>query len=866
MIFALITIVISCFIWLIFTWPLAQHLDTGICSSSQNIEKGAVRSMIPGDHFQLMYHFGLAEDMLNGTIKPFHNPYEFNDGDDEKRFRPGAYFAPFSLCFAFFSPLLGQSVGWNITSLLSIVLTYLASFLLCRRYTPNAFLARLAALLSITLPVRWISLLGGSPAGFAMLWIPVLYLGLDIAIRDRRASGGVLAGVALLFSAWTDLHVFFFSALSSPAWCLIALIQGHSFNIRDWKCYKRLIYALLPFAGFALLTAAYMVVRNVFVLNEGSYAGNARTSFMLFSPVARGLVSASAEGVSRTLYLGFLLIGTLCTGTLFIIYDSWRNRFKDWHIVIVTSLLVAGCGLCAILALGSNGPAHGKIFKLCRTLIPPYSMVRQPAKIFCLLPTLTSMIAAGVLAFIFSRKRSLIWYASVGIVAFAIAASLKSQTSATICLLDGEQPAYAAVTESATAKGEIPRALVIPLWPGDSANSSVYLHYARQSHIRMVNGYSPVSPGGYMENVFMRLESINKGFLRDDQVAWLQSRGIHHIILHENAFPEKVSPFPVCFTLKRLLNHPRLELLKQASEIWTFKIVDRREDAPHALRKWDYAFPTRRWQASRCADENALTVDDATAGNGKSVILSTAGGQLITKQSPRAPLFAYVPSLRWLIRAKGEGTLRADTLVGSATNATQHVKIDSQDWQWSTVSFTPFDDYDRPAVSCRAEQGTIMIDSLILAAGPWHTPTHNTPLEIPASCFFHAGYTDVDDHAVVLRPDYEPNEEIFYGPHLPLERGHFRLTLVFASDATPGTRLGELCMHVGREPSRLLGNVCAGEDATFTFETDNNLPVRFGLKYSREAEIRIKKMQIESIELATPSASGKTGNTATDTL
>ena len=817
--------------------------------------------MIPGDHLQLMYHFGLAEGMLTGSVKPFYNPYEFNDGDDGKRFRPGGYFAPFSLCYAAFAALLGQSAGWNITSLLSIILTYLASFLLCRRYTPNAFLAGVAALLSITLPVRWISLLGGSPAGFAMLLIPVLYLGLDIAIRDRRASGGVLAGVALLFSAWTDLHVFFFSAISSPAWCLIALIQGHSFNFRDWDSYKRLIYAMLPFAGFVALTAAYMVVRDSFVLSEGSYAGHSRTSFMLFSPKAHGLVSASAKDVSRVIYLGFLLIGTLCTGTLFVAYNSWRNRFKDRHVVIVTSLLVAGCALCVILALGSNGPAHGKIFKLCRALIPPYSMVRQPAKIFCLLPTLTSMIAASILASIFAKNRAFIWYAGVCIVAVAITATLKSQISATICLLDGEQPAYAAVTESAATKGEIPRALVIPLWPGDSANSSVYQHYALQSRVRMINGYSPVVPGGDMENVFMRLESINKGFLRDDQVAWLQSRGIHHIILHENAFPEKVSPFPVCFTLQRLLNHPRLELLKHSSEIWTFKIVDQRENAPHALQNWNYAFPTRRWQASNCTYEDALTVDDATAGNGKSVILNTTSGQLITKRSPRAPRFAYIPSLRWMIRAKGEGTLRADTLVGSETNATQHVIIDSPDWQWSTVSFAPFDDYDRPAVSCRAEQGTIMVDSLILAAGPWHTPTHDTPLEIPASCFFHAGYTDSDDQAVVLRPNYEPAEEIFYGPHLPLEKGCYRLTMVFASDAIPGTRLGELGLRMSRKLSYLLGNVCAGEDATFTFDVDNNLPVRFGLKYSREAEIRIYKIRIERIELATQSASDTTVDT-----
>ena len=35
-------------VWLLFTWPLPRHFSDGVPSSSQNVERGAVRTMI--DH------------------------------------------------------------------------------------------------------------------------------------------------------------------------------------------------------------------------------------------------------------------------------------------------------------------------------------------------------------------------------------------------------------------------------------------------------------------------------------------------------------------------------------------------------------------------------------------------------------------------------------------------------------------------------------------------------------------------------------------------------------------------------------------------------------------------------------------------
>ncbi len=45
-----LALLISLVVWILFSWPLALHLQTAIPSSSRNIEVGQTRAMIPGDH------------------------------------------------------------------------------------------------------------------------------------------------------------------------------------------------------------------------------------------------------------------------------------------------------------------------------------------------------------------------------------------------------------------------------------------------------------------------------------------------------------------------------------------------------------------------------------------------------------------------------------------------------------------------------------------------------------------------------------------------------------------------------------------------------------------------------------------------
>ena len=143
-----------------------------------------------------------------------------------------------------------------------------------------------------------------------------------------------------------------------------------------------------------------------------------------------------------------------------------------------------------------------------------------------------------------------------------------------VCLLPGPNAAYAAAVSDAEARGLVPRALVLPIWPGDSSYSSIYEYHAMRAGLRMLNGYAAVTEPAYVERVFRRFETMTEGDFTDDQYAALRKTGVTHVILHEDAFPSKVSLFPFGATLRRHLANPRIRLLSHSSGAWTFAVVD----------------------------------------------------------------------------------------------------------------------------------------------------------------------------------------------------------------------------------------------------------------------------------------------------
>ncbi|MCA1809621.1 MAG: hypothetical protein LC725_09260, partial [Lentisphaerae bacterium] len=615
---------LALYAWL--SWPLPLFLTSGIPDRASP-RNTSIHLMEPGDHLQLMYHFWLAGDMLAGRTTPFHNLYEFNTGDDRERYSPGSYYIPFSLIYSGIAALGGQALGWNLTSFLAVWGTLLLTWLLTRRYVEEEWLAALTAIVSLLLPFRWINLFGGSPAGFAMLWVPAIWLGVDLAVRRRSLAGGALAGISVCLASWCDTHVFFFSVLALPAWAILAFVADGGFRQRSFREYAGIVIALLPLVlgvGLALASPAifqWMTIRHTGTAPEPRLLSQ-RTldEVRLYSPPARGLFDPRVPGLGEHVYIGLAAPLLIMLGGLAWLVQSPRHWRKHAGHLAMWLLICCVIAVTALLALGVRGPGGGELLAIARRLIPPYSMVRQTAKIFILMPSLLAVAMAIAGGILMRRLR----YRKIGLgltvlLCLAAAYEYSKQVHAGISLLESSQGAYAAVANDAAAKGLAPRALAIPLWPGDSHYTSFYQHFAAIYRIRMVNGYRPFVRENYYTNVFEKLVSVNQGWLTDEQIEHLSAMNIDYIMLHEDKFPEKVSPFPVTQTLRNLLEHPRLELLHQDQSVWAFRLLDQPSSKPPYAPHWDVYGSARHWDATRTRHVKAQTVDDLQAGGGQAL-------------------------------------------------------------------------------------------------------------------------------------------------------------------------------------------------------------------------------------------------------
>lgn len=832
----LLTLPLTLVVWACFSWPLPRYAASGMPCSAANVERGHARRMIAGDHLQLLYHFRLAEDMLFGSTPLFNNLYEFNAGDDDARREPGTYYAPFSVVYAVAARIGGQALAWNLTGFLSLWLTLAATAILAQRYCRCPGMALIASLVAISLPYRWFALLGGSPTGFAMALVPVLLLGLDDAVRKDCAGGGAIAGVAILCAFAADLHVFFFSVLLTPCWCLFALLQRTDFAWRKPAAYRRPALALLPAA--ALAAVAYALSRLVAEeLATGVMADGWRLSQVApYSPRAAGLLAWTSLGIGNQVYIGVLpLVVTVLGGLVLGAAAPWdrpeqRRKLFNW------ALLVSGAALVIVLALGVHGPFAAAVLRAARGFVPPYRMVRQTAKIFCLLPPLLAVLAAisfdAVLGNGRGRRRV---RNALAVLMALLVLEHRCRINATVCLLDDTQEAYRAVAEDAPRGSDPARAVAVPLWPGNSHWTSLNQHYASLYRLRMVNGYRPAVQRAYVDDVFRPLESLNQGVITTNQLAVLRDRDISHLLLHEDAFPAQVSPFPVGVTLRRLLEHPHLEFLRQDERVWAFRIAaGGRGDEPQPL-DWPYLFPAQRWEAERLAGAGTDAVALADAGGGGCARLDTPGDAC--RLHLRAPIGA-APQLRWMLRVRGAGELRCETAIDTDTANVRATSVAGESWTWQDVPFPETPPFFTPSLTVTSVSGQLDLDLVLLAAGPWPPFGLGESRALPAPCFFHAGYTDLQDGSVVLNPDTETVRDVLFGPMLPIDRGRYAVDVRLACDAPAGTYLGWIERSVAGTRTRVM-TVAAGKPAHAEFEQTTNLPLELYFSYTRAAPLRL---------------------------
>lgn len=835
------SLIISATVWTVMTWPLTLHFNSGIAASHHRGDY-PVREMIPGDHLQLLYHFWLFGDMVTGHTPWFTNLYEFNTGVDEDRFELTYNFLPFSLLCAVLSWLGGQAFGWNMTAFLSIWLTYWLTWLLTARYTRSEVVAAVAALPGIVLTYRWFALLGGSPTGFGMMWTPMLMLGLDAAVRDQRVSGGLWAGLALFFAGISDTHVYFFLVLFTPIWCVISFTLKPDFRWAEWRAYRRTLLALMP----AVLLGGLSILKSKLLARELSDSimahGRRLGEVAAFSPRPEGLLSRAPLHVHSQAFIGWTVPLLILLGLITILILALRKRPVTWRPALFSTLVIAAAAGIVLLALGPHAPHEARLFVYLREWIPPYAMIRQAAKIYCLLPQLMAVaLAVGLPAMLAGFDHPKWRHTAVILAGILMLLDFRGHIDPLICLLRDEQAAYAAIADDARSRGVAPRALIVVLWPGDSHYASVYQHFISKYRIRMLNGYRPAVPQEYRDEIFWPYQSINQGLMTDEQADGLLDMGVQYLLVHEDLFPEQVSPFPVTFTLKHLRTHPRLAFMEQADRVWAFRVLPEpeppREDP---LPAWNTWFPARLWNVEQHRrHETDFFPHFDGAGTGY-LAFNRPDAAVLLQHTSSPP----APDLRWMIRVRGKGRLRAMVMVRDQVHHEDELQIISEDWTW--VDFL-FPTKEQLRVSLRMEwlAGEVEVDMALLTAGSWQPPMPGETLELPAPLFFHAGYTDHQTGHLVFKPLSEPRRRILYGPRLPFDAGVYVVEMLFDTDAPSGTVLGRLRFETEvREADEKQVDVVAGKPIRARVEHPANLPLTFSFDYDRTGRMEIRSFRI----------------------
>jgi len=835
----LFSILAVCLLWLVFSWPLARYFDAAIPSSSADIEKGGPRRMIQGDHLQLLYYYWLNADMLIGKTPFFYNVYEYNTGDDETRKYVGFDEYPWVLVFLPAYLIGGRAVGWNVMCLASIWATFIFTWLWISLHGKRGQTAFWMSLTAISLPFLWAMLMGGSPAGVAMAWVPMMLYGIELLLRKGSIWGGVWAALGVLFSVLNDGHVAFFGLLAGVGWGAVILLTSAGFPWRTRRDWLVRIRACIPLFLLGVVVILMVLSKKQDIAESAVSHGRSWSEVALYSPRPQGLVSWTASGHDATIFIGWTLIAVLAAGLVAFIPLLVRERTKVLRDALVYACLLSALGLMVALALGVRGPLQGRVMFIARKVIPSYEFIRQPAKIFVVLPpflALACWYAVTSIARAFSLgNRGSNWLAAG--LALAIVAEQSAQVNGTFCILDREQAAYAAVAEDARGRGKEPHVVVLPIWPGDSSWASLYELYVSLYRIRMLNGYLPVVPATYVDDVYWSLDPSNTGLLGDKQLSLLREMGIEYVLLHEDAYPEKLSCFPVSMAIKRLMNHPELDLLSHSESVWAFRILEEPRQREPVLDRWDLFLPTIVMHAEYEENRGGEVIPHGSDCPGAFVRLADEGDGFTTRVIEH--IRPENGKLGISFRGEGEASMLISYDDGRIQSRRDLV-VDGDAWEWQFIALTNQQDTWKMVISVDRESGTVDVNQLLYAAGNVEDVYSGARRSVPAALFFHAGYTDLETDGVILEPDREAADYIVYGPRLPLAPGRYEMELLVDTEAPAGTDLGHFVVDNGAERSRPFP-VTAGARPTGSFYTsDCGMPVTVYYSYSRAAPVTVR--------------------------
>jgi hypothetical protein len=334
----------------------------------------------------------------------------------------------------------------------------------------------------------------------------------------------------------------------------------------------RRVFGLWPSVAGLIISLMYPLYLK-FVVFPRTGVGGGRSLFevRLFSVPFHKLFLRSPEEGS---YVGWVLIVLILAGAVALILGK-RNQSLSGPATAAErrrlwiSLAVAGLGM--ILACGAM---LGRIFPLYNLLyrfVPFLGYIRATGKYLILTATGGAIALAMILTFIERGNRvraGRAWLPPAVALLLILDFGLISNTGVSVL------PARSSIYEHVKAEAKGTPLLELPIWPGGSAFSSAYQYGTMLSGVPTINGYSPMIPRGYKENIADPLYPLNLGALGEDEFRLLRDLNVRFVTFREDFFPRQVSALPATHSLKKLLLNPNLEHVQSEERAHLLRLVE----------------------------------------------------------------------------------------------------------------------------------------------------------------------------------------------------------------------------------------------------------------------------------------------------
>jgi len=603
------------------TYPLLFYFNQGIPYTRTAVKGEEISPLRQGDHLQLYYHFWLAKDALKEEYPFFLDPYEFSV-EGIKIFTVRRF--PLSILFVIFS-VFGGAFAYNAVLILSVIFSGATMFLLAKLYLKSDFPSFMAGLIFALSPFGLSQLLGGHTNGFLWGLVPLAIFSLERLFSERKIRFGILYGFCLFSFALIEYHLLYYLTLFTLTMLPVRTIT----SLAKWKranfnLKRALLKTWVPiFLSLFIIFLFVLFLKHIEISSSIAQKGRNISEVKLYSPAVKDLFRRTNFNGEKNIYLGITASVLAFLGLVLNLGRPGKDR-KCYEEKINLLFFAGGLGITAILATGTSLNNIFPLYKFLYKFFPYFNYPRVPGRIIIVSFLCLAILGGyGVREIInlFSRikkgkGREIIKIAISSIIFLGVFFDYNSGTRVGISLMDGKNRIYEIIKENAGDK----KVLELPLWPGDTAWSSVYLYYVTLTRARIINGYYPLVPQEYLERIFYPLISLNLGDITELEYGLLKKLKVKYVIMHEDAFPQKVSHFRSTYSVRRLTQSPYLRFITRDKLVWLFELRDK-----PVFKK---AGPQLRWvsgvvkRADQFHHRIGRLIDDPEAENGQALFAS----------------------------------------------------------------------------------------------------------------------------------------------------------------------------------------------------------------------------------------------------